>query len=91
MKKKYPGGRTFAEWQRLPYQEKHAWVTQEQCDLLRYWATCKTKKRCRRDRTCRGDQFECFWKRREKGSVAEFAKENAKCAPLLALLNIGSK
>ncbi len=89
MKKKYPGGRTFAQWRLLPYKTRHAWVTQAECDLLGYWADCVKKKRCRRDRTCRGDQFDCYWKRRVKLSDAERARNDAKCAALQAVLKIG--
>jgi hypothetical protein len=90
-KKKYPGGRTFSQWRFLPYKERHAWVTQEKCDLLGYWAVCTKKKRCRRDRTCRGDQFDCYWKRRETTPTAQRARDDARCAALDAMLDIGAK
>jgi hypothetical protein len=86
MKKKYPGRRTFQQWQRLSYQERNAWVTQEKCDLLGLWKTCR-KRRCRRDRTCRGSQFDCFWQHRATLQPAEVRAADAKCAPIDALLN----
>ncbi len=89
MKKNYPGRRTFTQWALLPYKERHAWVTQEQCDRLSLWAACTKKRRCRRHRTCCGDQFDCYWEYREKLSPAERARDDARFAPLQALLNIG--
>ena len=47
------------------------------------------KRRCRRHRTCCGDQFDCYWEYREKLSPAERARDDARFAPLQALLNIG--
>ena len=91
MKGKYPGGMTYTQWRRLPYKERHAWVTRAECDLLGYWATCKKHKRCRRDRTCRGYVFDCYYKRRETMSPAEIARDDTKCAPLHAMLKIGPK
>jgi hypothetical protein len=91
MKKKYPGRRTFAQWALLPYKERHAWVTQEQCNLPRLWAACARKRRCRRYRACRGDQFDCYWRHRETLSPAERARDDARFAPLQALLAIGPK
>jgi hypothetical protein len=88
-KKKYPGGRTFTQWRSLPYKDRHAWVTQAQCDLLGLWVTCKKKKRCRRHRTCRGDQFACYWQRRQTLSPAQCQREGALCAQLKAMVNIG--
>ena len=88
-KKKYPGGRTFTQWRMLPYKKRHAWVTQAQCDLLGLWATCTKKKRCRRHRTCRGDQFACYWDRRRTLSPLERKRDDAKCAALRAMVKIG--
>jgi hypothetical protein len=73
----------------LPYKERHAWVTQAQCDLLGLWRGCDKKKSCRRHRSCRGDPFACYWKRREAQSAAECARDDAVCAPLKTALTIG--
>jgi hypothetical protein len=91
MKKRYPGGKTSAQWKLLSYQERHAWLTQAKCDLLTLWAACTNKRRCRRHRTCRGNQFDCYWQRRQKLSPAECARDDAKCAALDAMLDIGPK
>ena len=89
MRKKYPGRHTYSQWRQLPYKVKHRLVTHAECDLIGLWKTCT--KRCRRDRTCRGNPFDCYWKRREQGIPAQFAAEDAKCEPLMAMLNIGMK
>jgi len=34
------------------------------------------------------NQFDCFWKRREKSLPSAFAKEDAKCAHLEAMLKL---
>jgi hypothetical protein len=68
-----------------------AWVTQAKRGLLRLWVNCTTKRRCRRGRTYRGYQLTCYWARREKLPPAEAAREDAKCAALDAMLNIGPK
>ena len=91
MRKKYPGRLTYSQWRQLPYQAKHRLVTHAECDLLGLWNACTNNKRCRRDRTCRGNPFDCFWKRREQGVPAQFAEEDAKCEPLMAMLNMGMK
>ncbi len=90
MRNKYPGRRTFRQWRLLSDKERHAWVTQEKCDRLGCWALCGKKKRCRRHRSCRGDQFDCYWSRRQKMSPAECARDDARCADLDALLGIGA-
>jgi hypothetical protein len=86
MKKKYPGRRTFQQWKLLTYQERNAWVTQAKCDLLGLWKTCR-KRRCRRDRTCRGYQFDCFWQHRAQLQPAAVRTADTRCAHLDALLN----
>jgi hypothetical protein len=87
MNKKYPGRRTFQQWKQLTYQERNAWVTQAKCDLLGFWKTCR-KRRCRRDRTCRGYQFDCFWQRRAQMESSAVRSADAACARLDTLLKV---
>jgi hypothetical protein len=87
--KKYPGGRTFAQWRLLSEEDRRAWLIQEKCDRLGLWALCAEKRRCRRHRTCRGNQFDCYRQRRETMSAAERARADARCAVLDALLDGG--
>jgi hypothetical protein len=90
MKNKYPVGRTFTQWRLLSYKERNAWVTQQKCDRLGCWALCTKKKRCRRHRSCRGNQFACYWSRRSTLSPAQCARDDARCADLDALLAGGA-
>jgi len=66
-------------------------VTQAQCDLLGLWVTCTKRRRCRRHRICRSNQFDCYWSHREKVSPAMRAQDDVKCASLQAMLDIGPK
>jgi hypothetical protein len=70
------------------YPRKHWLIAQAQCDLLGHWREC-TKPRCRRVRRCLFPH-PCYWQRKDKMSDAELAQANALCAPLRALLRIGS-
>ena len=70
----------------LSYQDRNAWVTQAKCDLLGLWKAC-SKRRCRRDRTCRGYQFDCFWQHRAQLDPAAVRTVDSKCDNLDALLS----
>jgi hypothetical protein len=85
---KYPRRLTDAEWRRLPYRHRHFYLAHAQCDLLGYFRDC-AKQRCRRGRTC-WDPLDCYWERKRRMSEAEIARMDALCAPLRALLPIGS-
>ena len=91
MKKSYPGGRTLAQWRGLSYDERQAWATQEKCDALRLWAACTKRRRCRRHRTCRGDQFDCLSRHRETSPAAARVRDDAICAAIDARLAIGTQ
>jgi hypothetical protein len=53
----FPGRLTLEEWLALPWLERVALVRRAQCDLLGSFRFC-AKKRCRRERTCCGDEPE---------------------------------
>jgi hypothetical protein len=86
---KYPRRMTFTQWRRVPYRRKHWLIAQAQCDLLGYWQDCRNR-RCRRRRRCLSPQ-PCYWDRKKKMSEAERSRADALCAPLRALMWIGSK
>ena len=83
----YPGGRTRKQWQGLIYKQRHRLVTQAQCDLLRLWALCK-HKRCRRQRSCLGDPFDCLWKRRDACTPTQRVALDKRLKPLDELRNM---
>jgi hypothetical protein len=72
---RFPLRMTRKQWSMLPYAERHAYVAQAQCNLLAYWRDC-ANARCRRARCC---LFPHPW-----------AKADAVCRPLRALLSIGT-
>jgi hypothetical protein len=49
-----PGRLTFEEWQAVPFLKRLALIKRAQCDLLGSFRFC-ADKRCRRARTCCGD------------------------------------
>jgi hypothetical protein len=53
-KRSFPGRLTLEEWLAVPFGKRMALVWRAQCDLLGSFRFC-TKKRCRRERTCCGD------------------------------------
>jgi hypothetical protein len=53
-KKSYPGRLTFEQWQAAPFLKRIELVRRAQCDLLGSFRFCVDKK-CRRARTCSGD------------------------------------
>jgi hypothetical protein len=53
-KRSFPGRLTLEEWLAVPFRERIALVRRAQCDLLGSFRFC-AKKRCRRERTCCGD------------------------------------
>ena len=53
-----------------------------------YWRDCK-KAQCRRARRCLFPQ-PCYWDRKRAMPPAEWAKAEAACRPLRALLSLGS-
>jgi len=79
---------THKQWSALPYHERHAYVAQAQCDLLAFWRDC-AKARCRRARHCL-EPHPCYWDRKQAMSPEQWAKADAACRPLRALLSIGS-
>jgi hypothetical protein len=61
-KRNYPGRRTLNEWRALPVQNRRDLARRAQCDLLGSWRHC-TNKRCRRVRSCSGDDpSDCSWR-----------------------------
>jgi hypothetical protein len=53
-KRSFPGRMTLEEWLQVPFLKRIPWVRRAQCDLLGSFRFC-AKKRCRRERTCSGD------------------------------------
>ena len=53
-KRSFPGRLTLEEWLAVPFRERMPLVWRAQCDLLGSFRFC-TNKRCRRERTCCGD------------------------------------
>jgi len=53
-KRSFPGRLTLKEWLAVPFGKRVPLVWRAQCDLLGSFRFC-TKKRCRRERTCCGD------------------------------------
>jgi hypothetical protein len=76
------------QWSVLPYRYRHAYLAQAQCTLLGYWRDCKNAQ-CRRARRCLFPQ-PCYWDRKRAMPPAEWAKAEAACRPLRALLSLGS-
>jgi hypothetical protein len=50
----FPGRLTLEEWLAVPFRERIPLAWRSQCDLLGSFRFC-AKKRCRRHRTCCGD------------------------------------
>src|SRR5262245_33072178 len=63
-------------------------LAQAQCTLLQYWRDC-ANARCRRARRCLVPH-PCYWERKQAMTAAEWAKAEAICRPLRALLSLGS-
>ena len=58
----FPGRLTLEEWLTRPLRVRSDLVRRAQCDLLGSFRFC-TKKRCRRERTCCGDDpGACGWR-----------------------------
>jgi hypothetical protein len=53
-RRSFPGRLTLEEWLAVPFGKRMALVWRAQCDLLGSFRFC-TNKRCRRERTCCGD------------------------------------
>ena len=65
-----------------------SYLAQAQCTLLEYWRDC-ANARCRRARRCLVPQ-PCYWERKQAMAPAEWARAEAVCRPLRALLSLGS-
>jgi hypothetical protein len=85
---RFPRRMTFKQWSLLPYRERHAYLAQAQCTLLEYWRDC-ANARCRRARCCLVPQ-PCYWERKRAIPPADWARAEAACRPLRALLSLGS-
>jgi hypothetical protein len=85
---RFPRRMTFAQWRRLPYRYRHAYLAQAQCTLLGHWRDC-AHRRCRRAHRCLVPQ-PCYWDRKRAMTAADWARAEAACQPLRALLSIGS-
>ena len=77
------------QWSLLPYPQRHAFVAQAQCTLLGHWRDCKNP-RCRRAKVCLKPQ-PCYWDRKFAMAPEQWAKAEALCRPVRALLAIGSR
>jgi hypothetical protein len=86
---RFPNRMTRKQWSLVSYQNRHALVAQAQCTLLGYWRNCKNA-RCRRARFCVKPQ-PCYWDHKFAMPDAEWAKAEARCKPIRALLAIGSR
>ncbi len=53
-KRSFPGRLTLEQWLALPYLDRVPLIGRAQCDLLGSFRCC-ADKRCRRSRTCSGD------------------------------------
>jgi len=53
-KRSFPGRLTLEEWLAVPFRKRIPLVWRGQCDLLGSFRFC-ANKRCRRERTCCGD------------------------------------
>jgi hypothetical protein len=85
---RFPRRMTLKQWSVLPYRERHAYLAQAQCTLLEYWGDC-ANARCRRTQRCLVP-YPCYWERKQAMAPAEWAKAEAACRPLRALLSLGS-
>jgi len=79
----FPGGLTLEEWQAVPFVERIDLIWRAQCDLLGSFRHCDNK-RCRRRRTCSGDDTgacrERLWRRKtakKKALVQEWVRLDA--------------
>ncbi|HEY1745933.1 MAG TPA: hypothetical protein VGG11_04100 [Xanthobacteraceae bacterium] len=86
---RFPMRMTKKQWSRVSYPQRHAFVAQAQCNLLGHWRDCK-HARCRRARCCLTPQ-PCYWDRKRATPDAQWAKAEALCKPVRALLAIGSR
>ena len=84
----FPRRMTRQQWSMQPYRYRHAYLALAQCNLLGFWRDCG-KARCRRARRCR-EPHSCYWERKNAMAPAEWAKADALCRPLRALLSLGS-
>jgi hypothetical protein len=85
---RFPRRMTFTQWSVLPYRERHAYLAQAQCTLLDYWRDCANAP-CRRAHRCLVP-YPCYWERKQATVPAEWARAEAACRPLPALLSLGS-
>jgi hypothetical protein len=86
---RFPNRMTRKQWSVLSYHWRYTFVAQAQCTLLGYWRDCKSA-RCRRARFCVKPQ-PCYWDRKAAMSPEQWAKAEARCKPIRALLAIGSR
>ena len=85
---RFPRRMTRKEWSMLPYPWRHAYVAHAQCNLLGFWRDCKNA-RCRRARRC-AEPGSCYWQRKQAMAPEQWAKADAACRRLRALLAVGS-
>jgi hypothetical protein len=85
---RFPARMTYKQWSTLSYPWRHANLAIAQCNLLKFWRDC-AKARCRRARRCLKAQ-PCYWQRKQAMAPADWAKAEAACQPLRAVLSVGS-
>src|SRR5262249_50194772 len=85
---RFPRRMTLKQWSMLSYRERHAYLAQAQCMLLGYWRDC-ANARCRRVHRCLVP-YPCYWERKQAMPPPEWARAEAACRPLRALLSLGS-
>ncbi|HUD88793.1 MAG TPA: hypothetical protein VMR17_20285 [Xanthobacteraceae bacterium] len=86
-KRSFPGRLTLEEWLAVPFRKRTDLVWRAQCDLLGSFRFC-ADKRCRRERTCRGDDpgacRQRLW-RRKTGKPKTLCREWARLEGLSEL------
>ena len=85
---RFPRRMTFKQWSMQPYRERHDDLARAQCALLGFWRDC-ANARCRRARKCLVP-YPCYWNRKQAVTPGEWARAEAACRPLRALLSLGS-
>jgi hypothetical protein len=85
---RFPRRMTFKQWSMQPYRERHDDLARAQCTLLGFWRDC-ANARCRRARKCLVP-YPCYWNRKQAMTPAQWARAEAACRPLRALLSLGS-
>src|SRR5262249_47512831 len=79
---------TLKQGSGLPYRERPAYLAQGQSTPLEYLRDC-AHARCRRVHRCLVP-YPCYWERKQAMPPAEWARAEAACRPLRALLSLGS-